>query len=249
MGRGYQYNFSDKNDAMYQVKLRQKKANTMVKVISDFAGAEKLATLKLLNVGGSAGIIDEFLSNHFKHVTGVDIDEKAIEHAKKNHKKNNLHFELADAMNLPYENETFDVVVCSQVYEHVLDSKVMMREIYRVLKTGGIVYFAAGNRLMFNEPHYNLPLLSVMPRFMAHGYMRIMGKGKYYYEKHLTYWGLKRLVKPFEIHDYTRPLINQSEKYGTAYMMVPESKKQKIASFIGKYFYWLVPGYVWVLKK
>jgi ubiquinone/menaquinone biosynthesis C-methylase UbiE len=248
MNRGYQYDFSDNGDKMFLVDERQKKAQTMVKVIKDYFQSD-LFQLNLLNVGGSTGIIDEYLSRYFGEVIGVDIDEKAIKFASENFHKDNLKFELGDAMKMNYKSNSFDVVICSQVYEHVPDAKIMMKEIYRVLSPGGIVYFAAGNRLMWNEPHYNLPLLSVIPRPLAHLYIRVFRKEKYYYEKHFTYWGLKKLVSDFEVIDYTKKIISSPQDYSVEYMIKPMSRKHKVAKFISKYFYWLVPGYIWLLQK
>jgi 2-polyprenyl-3-methyl-5-hydroxy-6-metoxy-1,4-benzoquinol methylase len=249
--RGYQYDFSNQaknRDSFYQEDIRQKKAKTMVKVISSFTKKD-VAQLNLLNVGGSAGIIDEYLSRYFNQVIGMDIDEKAITYASNNFSKNNLIFELGDAMNMQYDTNSFDVIVCSQVYEHVQDAKKMMEEIYRVLKPKGIVYFAAGNRLVYNEPHYDLPLLSVIPRPLAHIYLKLLKKGDYYYEKHFTYWGLKRLVKPFNRYDFTKLILQEPQKYAAEYMIKPNSVKQKLAIFIAKYFKWILPGYIWILEK
>ncbi|MCK5359601.1 MAG: methyltransferase domain-containing protein, partial [Gammaproteobacteria bacterium] len=139
--------------------------------------------------------------------------------------------------------------ICSQVYEHVIDARQMMDEIYRVLKPEGICYFAAGNRLAIDEHHHHLPFLSAIPRPLGHLYLRLAGKGKYYYEKHLSYWGLKSLVSRFQIVDYTAEVINDPKRYATDYMLEPGSSKQKFARLIVKRFYWLCPGYIWLLKK
>ena len=248
MKRGYQNNFSDNSEEMFQKSIRQKKAKTMVAVLNDFL-LQDLSQLSLINVGGSTGFIDEYLSHHFFSVTGIDIDEKAIEYAKRHFKKNNLKFEVGDAMNINYNDNSFDIAICSQVYEHVPDANKLLDELYRVLKPGGLVYFAAGNRLMFNEPHHNLPLLSVIPRPLAHIYMKITKKGSYYYEKHLTYWGLKKLTKKFTIIDYTSKIICNPEKFHASYMLKPKSAKHNIAIFITRYLFWLVPAYIWLLKK
>jgi SAM-dependent methyltransferase len=82
---------------------------------------------------------------------------------------------VADALHLPFADDSLDVVICSHVYEHVPEPVQMFREIHRVLCMGGVCYFSAGNRLMWNEPHYNLPLLSVLPRPLAHLYIRLAG--------------------------------------------------------------------------
>lgn len=96
-------------------------------------------------------------------------------------------------MKLKFASESMDIIISSHVYEHVPDSKQMMKEIYRVLKPDGFCFFAAANRLMWNEPHYHLPLLSIFPKRIAHLYLRVLGKGNHYYETHLTYWGLKTI--------------------------------------------------------
>jgi hypothetical protein len=112
-----------------------------------------------------------------------------------------------------------------------------------------MVYFAAGNRIMFNEPHYDLPLLSVLPRPLSHLYLRLLKKGDMYYEKHFTYWGLKALVNKFKVTDYTPLILGDPNKYQAAYMVKPGSLKQRIAVLISTKFSWLTPGYIWILKK
>jgi hypothetical protein len=102
---------------------------------------------------------------------------------------------------------------------------------------------------MWNEPHYNLPLLSVLPRPLAHLYIRLAGKARYYHEKHLSYWGLKTLVKDFTCTDYTLRLVTEPGKYFTAYMVSPGSFKSRIAITILKLAYWACPGYIWILQK
>lgn len=246
--RNYQYGFSSKGTAMYDEEGRQRKAYTMIAVLQDYFKCET-TSLSLLNIGGSTGIIDSYLAQHTQSVTSIDIDAPAIDYAQKNFSSEKLQFTVGDAMNLTYSDDSFDIVICSQVYEHVPDSEKMLQEIHRVLKPGGVCYFAAGNRLMWNEPHYNLPLLSVMPRPMADLYMRLAGKGEFYYEKHLTYWGLKHLTRNFKRHDYTAKMLNSPKQYGIDYMIDSTSIKGKIAKFLSRNFIWLVPGYIWVLEK
>jgi SAM-dependent methyltransferase len=105
-----------------------------------------------------------------------------------------------------------DVIVCSQGYEHVPYARKVMDEIFRVLKPEGVCYFAVTNRLSIEEHHYNLPFLSVIPRPLGHIYLRLAGKGKYYCEKHLSYWGLRRLAARFDLIDYNDKVINDPEK-------------------------------------
>ena len=154
MVRGYQHNFASNSPSVFDVDGRERKARTMVAVLEDYLPSP-LHQYKLLNVGGSTGIIDNFLAGVFGEVVGTDIDELAIRHAQDNYKRPNLRFQMADAMNLPFDDCSFDIILNSHVYEHVPDAHRMFDEIHRVLKPGGICYFSAGNRLMWNEPHCN----------------------------------------------------------------------------------------------
>ena len=250
MSRGYQHNFSSLHgDSMYDKEARKRKANTMIRVLSHNFGEENIAQMSLLDVGSSTGIIDNYLSRAFAEVTGIDIDTRAVEHAKKAFANESLHFCTGDAMSLDFPENSFDVVICSQIYEHVPDARQMMDQIFRVLKPEGVCYFAAGNRLSIEEHHYKLPFLSVIPRPLGHLYLRMAGKGKYYYEKHLSYWGLQSLVASFDIIDYTGKVISDPEGFDVAYMLEPGSRKQKLAQFIVQRLYWLCPGYIWLLKK
>lgn len=249
MERGYQYNLSEIHSClMHDKESRLRKAKTMVAVISHFLGTD-LGSLYLLDIGASSGIIDNYLSEHFGKIVGVDIDAQAIEFANNTFKKDNLEFIVDDAMNLKFSDNLFDVVICAQVYEHMPNANQLMSEVYRVLKPGGICYFAAANRLDIKEHHYNLPFLSVIPRPLGHLYIRMAGKGKFYYEKHLSYWGLKKLVHQFEIHDYTKKIIENSHLFHVDYMLKEGSIKAKIAKLVVNNAYWLFPSYIWLLKK
>ena len=43
----------------------------------------------------------------------------------------------ADVLDLPFENESFDVIICNHVLEHIVDDRKAMSELYRVMKIGG----------------------------------------------------------------------------------------------------------------
>ncbi|MDI1300717.1 MAG: class I SAM-dependent methyltransferase [bacterium] len=250
MTRDYQYGFSGKGKgrAMFDIDVREKKARTMVAVLQECL-PESLDHYSVINVGGSAGIIDHYLADHFARVIGVDIDEPAVAHAKATFQRENLEFQVGDALDLQFPDASFDVVVCSQVYEHVPDAAKMMSEIRRVLKPAGICYFAASNRLMWNEPHYNLPLLSVIPRPLAHIYIRLAGRAESYYEHHYSYWGLRYLVREFAVDDFTHRMVVDPERYHVEYMVRPGSMKSVVAGFVARWLCWLSPGYIWILKK
>jgi ubiquinone/menaquinone biosynthesis C-methylase UbiE len=248
MGDRYQRRYSTTGKSLYDVEARERKARTMVAVL-DEACSKPLPALDLLDVGGSTGIMGHYLAGHFKSVASIDIDDIAVAHARRTYRDENLHFLIADALSLPFANERFDVVACVQVYEHVADARAMFEEIYRVLKPGGVCYLAANNRIRLMEPHYRLPLLSILPRWCAHRYLRLAGRGNTYYERHTTYWGLKSLARRFERVDCTRKVAASPERYHVDYMMKPRSVKALMARAVVAAFPWASPAYIWILRR
>jgi ubiquinone/menaquinone biosynthesis C-methylase UbiE len=244
----YQENFSAKYEVLYNYTGRQQKANKIIAVLKDFL-EDDLKNLKLLDIGSSTGIMTKLLSEHFYETIGIDIDELGVKYSNGNFKNDHLSFILDDAMNLSFSENSFDVVNCSHIYEHVPDSKKLMSEIYRVLKPGGVCFFAAGNRFVFMEAHYKLPLLSVVPKWIAHKYIKLIKKADFYYENHLTYWGLKKLVSEFEINDYTKEIIKNPQNFFASEMVKEKSSLQFFYLTVLNLAYWLCPTYIWVLKK
>ena len=245
----YQNNFSELYADFMKDNLnknkRVKKSVKIVKILQDYLG-QNLADFTILDVGCSTGHCTAYVAQYVKEATGTDIDKAAISTAKLEYKDvQNVHFLYADSMNLPFEDDVFDVVICTQVYEHVPDSNRLMDEIHRVLKSGGCCYFAATQRFVFIEPHHKLPLLSWMPKKVANVYMRLMGKNMDYYENLLSYGSLRRLVNKFTLIDYTKKVIADPGKYGA------EVQDRMINKILVKlpFFMNVVPGYLWILVK
>jgi 2-polyprenyl-3-methyl-5-hydroxy-6-metoxy-1,4-benzoquinol methylase len=248
MTRDYQYNYSSLRPSVFNSEQRERKARTVLCVCRDFLPGVELSSLDVLDVGSSSGIIDNYLADHFQNVSGIDIDEAAMTHARTTFKKSNLHFDHGDAMQLTQADNSMDIVLCSHVYEHVPDAGKMFDEIYRVLKPGGFCYFSGNNRLIIMEPHHRLPFLSLLPRFLAHRYMRLAGKGDFYHEKHVSYWALKKLCGAFNIFDYSEKVIAEPEKFEVTYMLRAGTLKHFVAKLIARSAKWATP-HIWVLQK
>ena len=68
-----------------------------------------------------------------------------------------------DAMALPFEDDSFDHVVCSEVLEHLADDLKAVRELYRVLKPGGTLVVTVPNAdfpLAWDPPNWIIKRLS-----------------------------------------------------------------------------------------
>lgn len=246
--RGYQYGYSRLHPEVTDPVSRERKANTAISVLEQHLG-ENLQHQTVLDVGGSSGVMAAAIARRGCKVTAIDIDAEAIAKAKESTANDDVEFRIGDAMALDFADACVDIVLCCHVYEHVPDSQRMMHEIHRVLRPGGICYFAAGNRYAWMEPHYRLPLLAAIPRSLANIYLRALGRGDFYHEKHLSYFGLRRLAGDFELHDYTKKMIDDPVTYGIEYMVSPGSMKQRAASLVMSVAPWLCPSYIWLLNR
>lgn len=246
--RGYQYGFSLQHREVFDFESRKRKAETALEVLRDVLG-DQLGTSNLLNVGASSGAMDATFAEYFGKVVGIDIDEHAIEFANKTYRRENLLFQIGDALNIPFAESMFDVVVCSQIHEHVADQARLFDEIHRVLRPGGVCYFAATNRWVLVEPHYRLWFLSWLPRRIADFYLRLRGRGNHYYERMVGLSELRRLTARFCVIDYTGRILSDPSRYAIDYMVRAGSIKQRISSVVARYLPAICPGYIWILYK
>jgi len=104
--------------------------------------------IKVLDVGCGGGLACEFLAKLGANVSGIDLSINSIKAAQEHAKSSNLeiNYQCGVAENLPYNENTFDIVLCFDVLEHVADLKIVISEIYRVLKKDGIFLFDTVNR-------------------------------------------------------------------------------------------------------
>lgn len=104
--------------------------------------------LKALDVGCGGGFSCEFMANRGVRVSGIDQSVKCIIKAQEHAAISGLEIDYKQgfAENMPYMNNTFDIVICVDVLEHVADLKKTISEIYRILKPQGLFFFDTINR-------------------------------------------------------------------------------------------------------
>jgi ubiquinone/menaquinone biosynthesis C-methylase UbiE len=92
-----------------------------------------------------------------------DLSSSALDRLKKIHGKGL--YVVADAMNLPFEDESFSHVISSEVLEHLEDDRKSLREIARVTKPDGVLvvtfphrhfYFSHDDRFVHHYRRYEL---------------------------------------------------------------------------------------------
>ncbi|MBP9191704.1 MAG: class I SAM-dependent methyltransferase [Ignavibacteria bacterium] len=103
---------------------------------------------KILEVGCGAGHILEKVRKG--KLYGIDISEIQIERTKKR-MGDKVELKKAPGENIPYEDKFFDKILCSEVIEHVIDPREVLKEISRVLKDDGILSLSIPNEDVINS--------------------------------------------------------------------------------------------------
>lgn len=119
-------NLEDEDKALRSWYL-QSRHEFVARVAIRMAGG---AVATVLDAGCSTGGVSLLLRRAKVHVTGCDLNPKAISVAKA--AKRIDEGCAADICAMPFPDNTFDLVVCSEVLEHVPDDRLALREILRV---------------------------------------------------------------------------------------------------------------------
>ena len=117
---------------------------------------------KILDVGCGIGGTARYLANNYEcFVTGIDITEEYCKAAAELSNLLNLEdkteFRHADAIDLPFENDSFDIVWSEHVQMNIKNKHKLYREIYRVLKPGGKLIFYDVFKGKGEEIYYPVP--------------------------------------------------------------------------------------------
>jgi SAM-dependent methyltransferase len=147
----------------------------------------------MLEIGCGSGGISHWFGTAGQ--MGWDVHALDVEDVRLVH--DGYSFQVVRDVSLPFDDESFDVVVSNHVIEHVGDAATQgrhLREVRRVLRGDGRAYLAVPNRWMLVEPHFKLPFLSWLPRPIADAYVRLMGRGTHYDCRPLSRARLQRML-------------------------------------------------------
>lgn len=153
---------------------------------------DKLVGLKgkqVLDVGCGGGILSESMSQKSAEVTGIDLGEKALKVAQLHQLESGaaVDYRLISAEDLAREvPESFDVVTCMEMLEHVPNPASIVQACAALVKPGGTVFFSTINR---NPKAYLLAVIG------AEYVLNLLPRGTHEYEK---------FIKPSELSSWGR---------------------------------------------
>lgn len=224
---------------------RDRKAITILQALRRF-GPRDLSKTKWIDLGCGSGGISQAVASEVATVTGVDPEPwPNWSDFEKAHP--NLHFVSESVEDLSIPDNSVDIAVCNQVYEHVDNPTVLIEQIYRVLKPGGYCYFAGPNLLFPIEPHVFWPFIHWLPRDFAVRLMRAVGASEVVDAYSTTYWTLRRWLRKFEIKDIVPDMISNPAYYhrhGILWNVL-----SLIPTYVLRPLTWLSPGFVFILQK
>ena len=134
-----------------------------IPIAADFASARGL---KVLEIGCGLGTDGAQFAEAGADYTGVDLTEAAVELARKRFETFGLPgtFQTADAEQLQFHDESFDLVYSHGVLHHTPDTAKAVQEIYRVLRPGGRTMV-----MLYHRDSYNFRInISMLRRAGAH---------------------------------------------------------------------------------
>jgi 2-polyprenyl-3-methyl-5-hydroxy-6-metoxy-1,4-benzoquinol methylase len=229
---------------------RDTKAEAILRTIELMTPERDVRRGTWLDIGCGSGGIAATLAQRVDSVIGVDPESwQRWEQFRTVHSNLKLHQGSYRDLDTLCGSNSIDVAVCNQVYEHVDDPVALLAAIHRVLKPGGLCYFAGPNLLWPIEPHVFWPFVHWLPRKFAQRCMHLMGS-KLAHDLDAWSWTYWKLVRHFRlagfiqadaIHERLRAVSTKNGKTSSSLRWLPKALVNSLAPF--------APGFVFVLRK
>lgn len=116
--------------------------------------------VNILEVGGGTGNFSIRVAQTGYNIVCSDCNVKALEVGKNDiadlnpEIRNKITFKESFADNLPFPKNSFDVVVCMEVLEHLIEPRKAVSELHRVLKDKGTVYVTVPYKNLVDSPFH-----------------------------------------------------------------------------------------------
>jgi len=140
--------YTAEGDAVALLRLEKKTTNPWV--IARICEQHGDRPLRLLDVGCGGGLLTFDLKDQGWQCTGLDLTDDVLNVGRHRDAKKEVAWVKGRAEDLPFAEQSFDVVVMMDVLEHIFDPKQALKEAVRVLKPEGTLVFHTFNRTVMS---------------------------------------------------------------------------------------------------
>ncbi len=236
----------DQQDPRWGSEGRDRKAEAILVTLRHVLPESVLSRAVAVDIGCGSGEIAFHLAAHLGLMTGVD-PEPWTRWDTFRAQRPNLRYLSESGERLPLPDNSVDLVVCNQVYEHVPHPRQLISEIHRIMKPGGHCYFAGPNLLFPIEPHVFWPFVHWLPRGFAVKLMRLCGSKGILDAYSTDYWRLRQWLGAFHIRNCVPYILRHPREYNRT------GGVWRILGFLPEWLVerttWISPGFVFVLRK
>mgnify|MGYP006164960087 CR=1 FL=1 len=142
----------------------------------DKIGLQKGA--KILDLGCGAGLTSKKLLERGFDIFGIDVSENMITRAKNNCSNNGFKgrykFEIGDAENLSFQDNSFDAVISLGLIEYLTYYRWSLQEIFRVIKPRGYLIVTVPNQIRFSYILDPIQSLIIITNLFKPVFMRLV---------------------------------------------------------------------------
>jgi len=121
--------------------------------------------LKILDLGSGEGGTSKVLSEN-NNVISFEISKERLR--RQSESAQNIKRLCGSALDLPFNKNSFDVIILQDVIEHLAKKDKVSEEIYHLLKKNGVVYLSTPNKTsvinFISDPHWGVPIISILSR-------------------------------------------------------------------------------------
>ncbi len=192
--------------------IRIQYINRVVSRYKNFDKTTKLNEIECLDIGCGGGLLSERLARLGASVTGIDVTENSIEIAKIHALNSGLDIKYlsADVSSFvkKHSSKKFDLVIASEVVEHLDNRILFFEEVSKLLKNKGILILTTINKTV---------LSLIFAKFMAENILKLLPKGIHDFEKFVSPETLMDEAKQYKIHFEEivgfKPILGMSSQF------------------------------------
>lgn len=111
---------------------------------------------EVLDIASGEGFGSDLLATVASRVTGIDLSDVAVDHALRKYRRSNLEFQVGSVTEIPLADSTVDVVVSFETIEHIDAHEMMLDEIRRVLRPGGVLIISTPDKATYTDATGNI---------------------------------------------------------------------------------------------